>query len=70
MMDKVGNTGKHSLGSHLHYKMYTKPNSAYSDSTAKILLGKNYLDSAMTNIPETKTVFDPTYFFLNNRSKR
>ena len=70
VIGQVGNTGNHSLGSHLHYTMYTKPNSAYSDSTAKILLGKNYLDSAMTNIPETKTVFDPTYFFLNNRSKR
>lgn len=70
VIGQVGNTGKHSLGSHLHYTMYTKPNSAYSDSTAKILLGENYLDSAMTNIPETKTVFDPTYFFLNNRSKR
>ena len=70
VIGQFGNTGNHSLGSHLHYTMYTKPNSAYSDSTAKILLGKNYLDSAMTNIPETKTVFDPTYFFLNNRSKR
>ena len=24
----------------------------------------------LTNLPGTKTVFDPTYFFMNNRSKR
>lgn len=44
-----GNTGNKTTGSHLHYSVYTKDNIAYSDTTMKILFGKNYQVGSMYN---------------------
>jgi len=65
----VGNTGDHSLGAHLHYTMYTNNSTSFSDTTLKILLGKNYMNTSMYN-GYGKTVYDPTAFYNRNRSKK
>lgn len=56
-----GNTGEKSTGSHLHYSVYTT-NQFYSDSTMRILLGKNYQVGSMYN-GSWRTVYNPTSFF-------
>ncbi|MDY6030887.1 MAG: M23 family metallopeptidase, partial [Treponemataceae bacterium] len=62
--DKVGlfgNTGNKSTGAHLHYSIYTQ-NSYYSDSTMRIVLGKNYQMGSMYN-GSWRTVYDPTKLY-------
>lgn len=70
VVGQVGNTGAASQGAHLHYTIYSIPNSYYSDSTARYLLGKDYLSTAMTNTPNTKTVYDPTNFYNTYKRRK
>ncbi len=66
--DKVGvfgGTGKKSTGDHLHYSIYTQ-NSYYSDSTMRILLGKNYKVGSMYN-GSWRTVYNPTKLYERNK---
>ncbi len=74
----MGSTGN-STGQHLHYSVYTTGQNNYSDTTMQILFGKNYVGSVMQSIStnedgskeyNNKYVYDPTYFFINNRSRR
>ena len=71
----MGSTGN-STGQHLHYSVYTTGQNNYSDTTMQILFGKNYVGSVMQSIStnedgskeyKNKYVYDPTYFFINNR---
>ena len=57
-----GNTGNKTTGAHLHYSVYTKDNIAYSDTTMKILFGKNYQVGSMYN-GSWRTVYNPTSFW-------
>ena len=61
-----GNTGNKSTGAHLHYSVYTKDNIAYSDTSMKILFGKNYQTGSMYN-GSWRTVYNPTSFYERYR---
>ena len=74
----MGSTGN-STGQHLHYSVYTTGQNNYSDTTMQILFGKDYVGSVMQSIStneggskeyNNKYVYDPTYLFINNRSRR
>ena len=64
-----GTTGEKSTGPHLHYSMYTKDNTYYSQTTMKMLLGNNYKTGFMYN-GSWRTVYDPTIFYNQYKSKR
>ena len=57
-----GNTGNKTTDAHLHYSVYTKDNIAYSDTSMKILFGKNYQTGSMHN-GSWRTVYNPTSFW-------
>lgn len=61
-----GNTGNKTTGAHLHYSVYTKDNIAYSDTSMKILFGKNYQTGSMYN-GSWRTVYNPTSFYKRYR---
>lgn len=61
-----GNTGNKTTGAHLHYSVYTKENIAYSDTSMKILFGKNYQTGSMYN-GSWRTVYNPTSFYERYR---
>lgn len=61
-----GNTGNKTTGAHLHYSVYTKDNIAYSDTSMKILFGKNYQTGSMYN-GSWRTVYNPTSFYERYR---
>jgi murein DD-endopeptidase MepM/ murein hydrolase activator NlpD len=63
----VGTTGK-STGDHLHYSVYTKPGQSYAANVMGNIFGKDYMNTAMTNNSNTKTVYDPTAFYFNYRN--
>jgi murein DD-endopeptidase MepM/ murein hydrolase activator NlpD len=64
----VGNTGK-SQGTHLHYSVYTKPGQTYATNVALRIFGNDYFSTAMTNNTNTKTVYDPLYFYNKYKDK-
>ena len=64
-----GTTGEKSTGPHLHYSMYTKDSTYYSQTTIKMLLGNNYKTGSMYN-GSWRTVYDPTIFYNQYKSKR
>ncbi len=73
----VGNTGN-SDGAHLHYTVYTTGTSNYNTNIMASVFGQNYLSTMMQSHnytsgngePLNKYVYDPTYFYTNNRRGR
>ena len=73
----VGNTGN-STGAHLHYTVYTTGTSNYNTNIMASVFGQNYLSTMMQSHnytsgngePLNKYVYDPTYFYTNNRRGR
>ena len=73
----VGNTGN-SDGAHLHYTVYTTGTSNYNTNIMATVFGQNYLSTMMQSHnytsgngePLNKYVYDPTYFYTNNRRGR
>lgn len=57
-----GNTGNKTTGAHLHYSIYTKKGIAYSDTTMRMVLGKNYQNGSIYN-KSWRTVYNPTNFY-------
>jgi murein DD-endopeptidase MepM/ murein hydrolase activator NlpD len=64
----VGNRGK-SQGTHLHYSVYTEPGKRYATNVALRIFGNDYMSTAMTNSPGSKTVYDPTSFYEKYKDK-
>ena len=75
---QVGNTGN-SDGAHLHYTVYTTGTSNFNTNIMSYIFGNNYQSTMMQSIthnadgtvkPNNKYVFDPTYFYGNNKRGR
>ena len=75
---QVGNTGN-SSGPHLHYSVYTTGTNNYNSNMMSYCFGQNYQSTMMQSIthnsdgtikPNHKYVYDPSYFYTNNRRSR
>lgn len=77
VIGQVGNTGN-SDGAHLHYTVYTTGTGNYNSNMMAYIYGQNYQSTMMQSHnftsghgePWNKYVYDPTYFYTNNRRSR
>lgn len=78
VLGTLGNTGN-STGPHLHYSVYTTGRNNYSDSTMRLLFGRDYSSTMMQSVTthddgsktyNSKFVYDPTIFYERNQKGR